>query len=103
VRPALASLLVALAAIALPGLGCTSDRASPECKEVCRKHARCAEEQRSEAATGPAAEQSKFDQSECIGACTSLQRDREGRRLVAQHLECVERAKDACPALLACH
>ncbi|HKE13673.1 MAG TPA: hypothetical protein VKB80_02325 [Kofleriaceae bacterium] len=105
-RPALASLLAPLALLvvtALPGPGCTSDRASPECKEVCRKHARCAEEQRSEAATGPAAEQSKFDQSECIGACTSLQRDREGRRLVAQHLECVERAKDACPALLACH
>jgi hypothetical protein len=102
VRLALASLAIALVA-SLPALGgCTSERASPECKEVCRKQARCVEDQRSEAATGPAAEQSKFDQSECIAACTSLQRDREGRKLVAQHLECTERAKDACPALLAC-
>jgi hypothetical protein len=100
VRLALASLLVAC--FVSVAVGCTSERASPECKEVCRKQARCVEDQRGEAATGPAAEQSKFDQSECIAACTSLQRDREGRKLVAQHLECVERAKDACPALVAC-
>jgi hypothetical protein len=92
-------------ALALAGLvaACTSERASPECKEVCRKQARCMEEQRGEAATaGPAAEQNKFDQSECIAACTSLQRDREGRKLVDQHVACVQRVKDACPALLAC-
>ena len=83
-------------------LGCTSERSSPECKEVCRKQARCIEEQRTEAAAEPAVEQDKFDQSECIAACTSLQRDREGRKLVANHVACVYRAKDDCTALLAC-
>ena len=96
-RSGLLSLIAALVLVA-----CTSERSSPECKEACRKQARCVEDQRGEAAAGPAAEQSKFDQSECIAACTSLQRDREGHKLVEQHLACIERVKGACPALLAC-
>jgi hypothetical protein len=92
------TVLILLALLA----GCTSERSSPECKEVCRKQARCIEEQRTEAAAEPAAEQDKFDQSECIAACTSLQRDREGRKLVAHHVACVDRARDNCEALLAC-
>lgn len=95
-RALLALWLIAIAS------GCTSERTSPECKEVCRKQARCVEEQRGETAAGAAAEQNKFDQAECIAACTSLQRDREGRKRVEQHVACVERVKDACPALLAC-
>jgi hypothetical protein len=92
----------ALILLALLASACTSERSSPECKDVCRKQARCYEEQRTEAAADPAAEQDKFDQPECIAACTSLQRDREGRKLVAHHVACVDRAKDDCQALLAC-
>jgi hypothetical protein len=92
------TVLILLALLA----GCTSERSSPECKEVCRKQARCIEEQRTEAAAEPAAEQDKFDQNECIAACTSLQRDGEGRKLVTHHVACVDRAKDDCEALLAC-
>jgi hypothetical protein len=96
VRTALILLLACTAS------GCTSERSSPECKEVCRKQARCSEEQRTEAVADPAVEQDKFDQAECIAACTSLQRDREGRKLVAEHVACVDRAGDDCTALLAC-
>jgi len=82
--------------------GCTSARSSPECKEVCRKHARCAEDPGVEATAGAPAEQKKFDQSECIADCTMLLRDREGRKLVEQHVACVQRAADNCPVLLEC-
>jgi len=98
-QPALFSLLAALLVGLAPA--CTSERSSPECKEVCRKQARCVD-QKGEAAQPAAIEQNKFDQSECIAACTSLQRDSEGRKLVARHVECVTKAKEDCPALLAC-
>jgi hypothetical protein len=144
VRPGLVSFLLACLVWSLAP-ACTSEGSSPECKEVCRKHARCTDqkneqenekknEKRNEkrkraAATGQTAaagaspgaasepeggsdpegasdpeatEQNKFDQSECIGACMVLRREREGQRLVAQHLACVNRAKDDCAALLAC-
>jgi hypothetical protein len=97
----LASILLASLLIAP---GCASERASPECKEVCRKDARCAD-QKAEAAAGrtlPAGEQAKFDQSECIEVCTALRRDPEGEKRVAEHLACVARAGEDCAALLAC-
>jgi len=88
--------------------GCASERSSPECKDVCRKQARCVDKA-SEAAAAAAAstgssggDQTKFDQSECIAACTSLQRDSEGAKLVEQHRACYAGAGDDCTALLAC-
>lgn len=100
-RLGLSSILVA----SLLAIGCASERASPECKEVCRKQARCVEQKGEAAANGAlpgAVEQNKFDQSECIAVCTALRRDAEGEKLVEQHVACVTRAKEDCAALLAC-
>lgn len=96
------SLVALVISALLAALGCTSARSSPECKEVCRKHARCSEDPGVQATAGAPAEQKKFDQSECIADCTMLLRDREGRKLVEQHVACVQRAADNCPALLEC-
>ena len=43
----------------------------------------------------------KFDQSECVAACSALQRDEDGKKLVADHVACVEKA-DSCDAVLTC-
>lgn len=94
--------LVALLLAALFAAACTSARSSPECKEVCRKHARCAEDPGEQATGGAPVEQKKFDQSECIADCSMLLRDREGRKMVEQHVACVQRAADNCPVLLEC-
>jgi hypothetical protein len=82
--------------------GCTSERSSPECKEVCRKQARCVDKKSEAAAAAGQNDQNRFDQTECIASCTSLQRDREGKRLVEQVRACVAGAGEDCDALLAC-
>ena len=96
------SLVALVISALLAAVGCTSARSSPECKEVCRKHARCSEDPGVQASAGAPAEQKKFDQSECIADCTMLLRDREGRKMVEQHVACVQRAADNCPVLLEC-
>lgn len=84
-------------------VGCASERASTECKEVCRKQAQCVDQKREAASDGEAgSDQNKFDQSECIAACTALLRDEQGKKLVEQHVGCVDRAANDCAALLAC-
>ena len=92
-------LLIALTA-------CASERSSPECKEVCRKHARCVDQKveatPSTSRTPPVDEQIKFDQSECVDDCKLLRRSAEGQQKVDQHVACVTRAGEDCAALLAC-
>jgi hypothetical protein len=83
--------------------GCASERSSPECKDVCRKQARCVDIKGEAAGVAVGArEQNKFDQSECINACTMLQRVGEGKKFVGDHVACVTRAKDDCAAVLEC-
>lgn len=82
---ALAVLLAALAA-------CSSTR-SPRCKEICQREARCIRELRST--------DIPLDEAECISACTVLDRDSEGRRIVDEHAQCIQRA-GTCEAMLAC-
>lgn len=86
----------------LASTGCSSERSSPECKDTCHKQARCVDVKAEAPAVLPAGEQNKFDQSECIAACSALQRDREGKKLVAQHIDCVNRAENDCATILAC-
>jgi hypothetical protein len=111
VRPGCAPLLFALFVAIAPG--CASERASPECKDVCHRHARCVDQKAEAAAlaasTSPGrprgeepAEQTKFDRSECIDVCMSLRRDPEGKKTVQQQIACVARAGDDCAAILAC-
>jgi hypothetical protein len=92
-------LIAALAA-------CASERSSPECKEVCRKHARCVDQKveaaQSTSPTPAVDEQIKFDQSECVDDCNLLRKSAEGEQKVDQHVACVTRAKEDCAALLAC-
>jgi len=102
----LACLLVFLLA------ACASERSSPECKEVCQKQARCVDQKVEAAALNAAgspaggaperAEQTKFDQSECVAACTALRRDVEGEKIVQKHVACVNGAAGECGAILAC-
>lgn len=98
-RAAALFLITALAA-------CASERSSPECKEVCRKHARCVDQKvESSPATSrtpPVDEQIKFDQSECVDDCNLLRRSAEGEQKVDRHIACVTRAGEDCAALLAC-
>lgn len=90
------ALLLALAIAAAPS-ACATDRASRECKDVCRREAECVEQ----AADDKPAADNKFDQSECVAACSALQRDEDGKKLVADHVACVEKAQ-SCEAVLDC-
>ena len=84
-------------AIAATLTGCAADRASADCKNVCRREAQCVEEAAEEKPTVDA----RFDQSECVAACSALQRDEDGKKLVADHVACVGKAS-GCDAVMAC-
>ncbi len=92
IRLALGLLLLATA--------CSSEGASNECKEVCRREASCVDQLADEGKEDDE-EQNKFDQGECIAACDALSRDEVGKKLVEKHQECAKNAKD-CAALLEC-
>jgi hypothetical protein len=92
IRLALGLLLLATA--------CSSEGASNECKEVCRREASCVDQLADEGKEDDE-EQNKFDQGECIAACDALSRDEVGKKLVEKHRECAKNAKD-CAALLEC-
>jgi hypothetical protein len=85
--------------LALAGLaGCATDRASADCKNVCRREAQCVEE----AAEDNKSADNRFDQSECVAACSALERDPDGKKLVADHVACAEKAGKDCAALMGC-
>jgi hypothetical protein len=44
----------------------------------------------------------EFDTSECIEMCNKLERDPALAKAVDQHVECVDKAKDSCAAVLDC-
>ena len=90
-RSARWSLLLLLPTLLL--LSCTSSR-SPRCKVICQQEAECIRELRQL--------DIDFDAAECIAACTALDRDSEGKQLVAQHEECVNQAGNDCEAMLQC-
>ena len=90
--------LLLLALALAPALsGCAADRASADCKNVCRREAQCVEEAADDKPGGDV----RFDQSECVAACSALQRDEDGKKLVAEHVACVGKAK-TCDEVLAC-
>jgi len=63
---------------------CTEER-SPECKDVCEREARCAE----------SSDSYRFDQNECVSACSALWRDKA--RTCDEVYACTFRQKDAGP------
>jgi hypothetical protein len=73
-------------------VGCAESH-SPRCKQVCEREAECIEQLGDE--------RERLDKAECASQCTSLERDREGKELVDQHLECAAAAL-TCAQLLAC-
>lgn len=88
-RPVLfASFALALAILA----ACSSSR-SPRCKEICQRESQCIREVRQIDV--------HFDEAECISACTVLDRDSEGKRIVDEHAQCIGRASE-CEAVLQC-
>jgi hypothetical protein len=76
-----------LGALLFSAAACTEARES-ECKDVCEREAGCAD----------SIENYKFDQDECISACSALMRDEEGKAYVHKHKECVDKA-DSCQDL----
>ena len=72
--------------------GCSAPR-SERCKEVCERESECAEDSDDE--------EFKFDKSECVAACTALERDTEGQVKVEKHAECVK-AANGCKEIYAC-
>ena len=85
---------------AILSAGCASERAPDECKRVCQLEAQCAEVAAEQPVRGE--EPTRFDQSECVAACEALMRDPRGKQLVAEHVECVDRAGGRCEAILTC-
>lgn len=80
-----------LAALALAAAACTAPK-SKVCRSVCAREAECIESR---------AEESSFDESECIAACAALDRDDQMKGIVAHHKECVDKAAN-CAAVLEC-
>jgi hypothetical protein len=91
---------IALALLLLAPAACSSEGASTECKEICRREASCVDQLGDEGKSEDE-EQNKFDQGECIAACDALTRDEVGKKLVDKHKECAAKATD-CAALLQC-
>jgi hypothetical protein len=83
-----ASFALAIAILA----ACSSSR-SPRCKEICQRESQCIREIRRL--------DIHFDEAECMSACTVLDRDSEGQRIVDEHAQCIGRAGD-CDAVLLC-
>ncbi|ACY12689.1 hypothetical protein [Haliangium ochraceum] len=74
-------------------VACSSSR-SPRCKQICQQESKCIRE------LGRV--DMHFDEAECIAACTVLDRDGEGRRIVDEHAQCVSSAAGECSTLLRC-
>jgi hypothetical protein len=83
-----ASLALAIAILA----ACSSSR-SPRCKEICQRESQCIREIRRL--------DIQLDEAECISACTVLDRDSAGQRIVDEHAQCIGSASD-CDAVLRC-
>ncbi len=85
--------LYALAALCSLTVSACSSSQSPRCQELCQQEARCVRELR------PV--EFPFDEAECIAACTVLDRDPQGRRIVDEHTTCVN-AASSCEGILQC-
>jgi hypothetical protein len=60
---------------------CTETR-DPACVDVCEKEGSCADK----------IDSYRFDQNECVSACSALRRDTEGQQYFERHKECVDKA-----------
>jgi hypothetical protein len=74
-------------------LGACTARGSERCRKVCEREAHCVDEK--------GATNVSFDEGECESACTSLERDDEGRREVERHAACLSTANN-CDAVIEC-
>ncbi len=80
--------VLALLALLLP-IACSS-RKPTRCEEVCRREDQCGREL-----------QVEVDHSECVDACTALDRDPSYQAVLDRHVSCVFAAVD-CRAVLDC-
>ena len=76
----------------LASIGC-GDESSPRCRDACERADECAE-----SAQDP---NYKFDKGECKAACSFLEKDAKGTKLVKSYVECLKTATD-CAAVNAC-
>ena len=80
------------ALFALVTAACTAPK-SKVCRSVCGRESECIESRN--------ADDSTFDEGECIAACAAHERDPETRGFVTSHAECVAKAA-TCPEVLEC-
>lgn len=72
---------------------CTTPQNS-RCKELCQRQIECTELEEQKKAL--------IDEHECTSACSALDRDSEGKKLVDSYAACIEAAGKDCRAVLAC-
>lgn len=95
IRASMTPMRFLLVGVLLFGLAATTTCSAPRsarCKKVCKREAACAE---------TPGMTYKVDESECVMACTALDRDEERRELVSAHITCVDKAAN-CEAVAAC-
>jgi hypothetical protein len=85
--------IVALLLASLCFSSCSAPK-SKRCKAICEREAECAEKTQVKGF--------KFDKGECVASCTALERDEEGRDIVARHAACVEQAGASCKMVFEC-
>jgi len=97
---AIGAVLGVTVAVCLAGwpAGCTNSPNS-RCKQLCQRQIECIEQQDLKR---QAIERPFIDEHECTSACTALDNDSEGKKLVDAHGSCVELAGEDCSAVLAC-
>ncbi len=86
-------ILLAMVLLSVAPTACSAPR-SERCKNICEREAECAET--------IADKDFRFDQRECVAACTALEHDDDGRGIVEKHADCVERAGTDCAKVYEC-
>jgi len=87
------AIAIAIAAAFALALAACAEERSPRCEEVCQREADCAETL--------ADDEIVVNKSECVKVCTELDRDPEGAKLTAAHVQCVAAARD-CRSVFDC-
>jgi|SRR5678815_355844 hypothetical protein len=83
----MAPMRILLLGALLFSASCTEAR-DKECVQVCEKESSCAD----------TIDNYRFDQDECVTACSALRRDTQGNEYFKRHMECVNDAP-SCPDL----
>ncbi len=76
-------------------VSCKDASKRTRCERVCAREADCA-------ASTHAEKPVEVDYGECVDMCNKLERDPALVKGIDEHVACVDRAGDSCPAVLDC-